>query len=248
MTEIRLVACDQNLSIGMRPKLASGNKNTVDLSVAFSGHWNGYQKSAVFFSSWDKSVYEIILDAGKCVVPHEVLQFSGYVFIGVRGVDPDTQDVKTSDLVKIRIEKGAPSGDSATKEPTPDVYQQILAKLDKIKNPEKIEETVAQAVTDYLAKNPITGGSRSTIGTANLIADRWMERGEKHYTQVVSIDGVTPHSQIDPTPNADQLAVFYNKELILVFENNSGVVTAHIIGQRLENDYAIQVTITEVST
>lgn len=119
--------------------------------------------------------------------------------------------------------------------------------LESLKAASVTGEDIAKAVSDYFEKNPVTTGSTATIRNVQLFADRWVEYDEKHYTQVVSVDGVTERSQVDPTPTAEQLAIFYNKELMLVFENEGGVVTAHIIGQKLENDYTIQVTITEVS-
>lgn len=106
------------------------------------------------------------------------------------------------------------------------------------------DEQIAKAVTAYFEKNPINAGR---IRNVQLLANRWIEKEEKHYTQVVSIDGVTANSQVDPTPTAEQLAIFYNKEFTMVFENEGGVVTAHLIGQKLESDYTIQVTITEVA-
>lgn len=105
------------------------------------------------------------------------------------------------------------------------------------------DEQVAKAVADYMEKHGYTSRNRDV----KLFADKWVEYDEKHYTQVVSIDGVTERSQVDPTPTANQVSIFYNKELMLVFENEGGVVTAHLIGQKLENDYTIQVTLTEVS-
>ena len=44
----------------------------------------------------------------------------------------------------------------------------------------------------------------------------------------------------------EQLAIFYDKSLALVAENEGGVVTVYAIGQKPENDYTIQATITEV--
>lgn len=108
------------------------------------------------------------------------------------------------------------------------------------------DEQVAKAVAAYFEKNPITAGSTTINRMVQLFADEWDKRSEKHYTQVVAIDGITPSSQVHPNPTADQLEIFYNKELMLVFENEGGVVTAHLIGQKLENDYTIQVTIVEV--
>jgi hypothetical protein len=118
--------------------------------------------------------------------------------------------------------------------------------LESLKASSVTDEQVAKALADYLEKNPIVAGSTSRNRNVQLFADRWGEYAEKHYTQVVTVDGVTNRSQVDPTPTADQLDIFYNKEFMLVFENEGGVVTAHLIGQKLENDYTIQVTITEV--
>jgi hypothetical protein len=245
MTVIRLATNDQKLTVALGPKLASGDKNSVYLHTIFSSHWNGFVKSAVFFTSWDKTVYEVLLDNNECVIPHEVLTLSGDLYIGVRGVDPDTYAVKTSTLVKYRIEKGAPVGDATSVGPTPDVYQQILAKLNGIKDLENVGEVVARAVSDYFEENPISVGSTATIGMVELFADRWVG-GENLYSQVVSISGVTENSQVDITPSVEQLVIFYEKDLTFVTENEGGVVTAYAIGQKPENDYTIQVTITEV--
>lgn len=115
--------------------------------------------------------------------------------------------------------------------------------LASLKGDPPSEEQIAKAVADYFVKNPINAGR---IRNVQLFADRWVKKDEKHYTQVVSIDGVTDRTQVDPTPTAAQVGIFYNKEFILVFENEDGVVTANLIGQKLENDYTIQVTLTEV--
>lgn len=83
------------------------------------------------------------------------------------------------------------------------------------------------------------------LGTVTLLASAWV--GDAHlYSQVVDIEGVTERSQVDLTPDVQQLAVFYDKDLSFVTENEDGVVTVYAIGQKPINDYTIQVTITEV--
>lgn len=83
------------------------------------------------------------------------------------------------------------------------------------------------------------------IANIDLLASNWI--GDKSpYSQVVTIDGVTENSQVDLTPSIEQLVVFYEKDLGFVTENEDGVVTVFAIGQKPENDYNIQVTITEV--
>lgn len=84
------------------------------------------------------------------------------------------------------------------------------------------------------------------IGYVNLLADSWVGEGVLH-SQVVSVDGATPNSQVDLTPSVEQLAIFYEKDLAFVTENTNGVVTVYAIGQKPANDYTIQVTITEVA-
>ena len=77
------------------------------------------------------------------------------------------------------------------------------------------------------------------------------------YSQVVKDDSeginqftnatITPNSKIDLQPNPDQLVVFHKKDLAFVTENDGGKVTVYCIGQQPQNDYTIQVTVTEVA-
>ena len=146
----------------------------------------------------------------------------------------------------VSVSSGIDNGETVLEE-----YSDILAEwesqIDTLKTTiDSMDEQIVQVVKNYMAEHPISSGSTATIGVVELLADKWEEVGENHYSQIVTIDGVTPNSQVDPKPNAEQLAVFYNKEMMLVFENEAGVVAAHLIGQRLKNDYTMQVTITEV--
>lgn len=89
--------------------------------------------------------------------------------------------------------------------------------------------------------------NKSRIADVVLLAANW--QGDAHpYSQVVTIPGVTANSQVDLTPNVEQLTVFYDKDLTFVTENEGGVVTVYAIGQKPTNDYTIQATITEVTT
>lgn len=84
------------------------------------------------------------------------------------------------------------------------------------------------------------------IANVNLLAANWTGTGNL-YSQVVEIDGITPYSQVDLTPDVAQLVIFYEKDLTFVTENEDGIVTVFAIGQKPENDYTVQVTITEVN-
>ena len=87
--------------------------------------------------------------------------------------------------------------------------------------------------------------SSARIAYIDLLAANWV--GDSNpYSQVVKIDGITENSQVDLTPSIEQLVIFYEKDLGFVTENEDGVVTVYAIGQKPENDYTMQVTITEV--
>lgn len=83
------------------------------------------------------------------------------------------------------------------------------------------------------------------IADVELPAAAWVG-AESPYSQVVTIAGVTKYSQVDLTPSVEQLAIFHNKDLAFVTENEGGVVTVYAIGDKPTNDYTMQVTITEV--
>ena len=85
----------------------------------------------------------------------------------------------------------------------------------------------------------------SKIGTVTLFASSWA--GDKSlYSQVVSIEGATKNSRIDLNPSVEQLAIFYEKDLAFVTENENGIITVYAIGEMPQNNYTMQVTITEV--
>jgi hypothetical protein len=87
--------------------------------------------------------------------------------------------------------------------------------------------------------------TNARIANVELLSANWVGNASP-YSQVVQIDGVTEYSQVDLTPSIEQLVIFYEKDLGFVTENEDGIVTVYAIGQKPENDYIIQVTITEV--
>lgn len=112
--------------------------------------------------------------------------------------------------------------------------------------PVKNNEPISMKVEKAYVVNTGTG-SIIRVAEVTLLASAWV--GEDNlYSQVVDIDGVTKNSQVDLTPDVQQLLVFYEKDLTFVTENEDGVVTVYAIGQKPANDYTIQVTITEVYT
>ena len=87
--------------------------------------------------------------------------------------------------------------------------------------------------------------SPEIVRSVTLLADAWQGEASP-YSQVVTIDGVTQYSKIDIQPDAEQLSIFYEKDVAFLAENEDGVVTVLCIGQKPINDYTVQVTMTEV--
>jgi hypothetical protein len=84
------------------------------------------------------------------------------------------------------------------------------------------------------------------VSEVTLLANNW--EGElSPYAQVVEIEGVTEYSQVDLKPDMEQLDVFHDKDISFVAENEDGIITVYLIGKKPENDYTMQVSITEVS-
>ncbi len=78
-------------------------------------------------------------------------------------------------------------------------------------------------------------------------ASAWVTEAESLHSQVVTVAGVTPNSKVDLLPSAEQLAIFHNKDVAFVTENEDGVVTVFAIGDKPTQDYTMQAQITEVT-
>ena len=89
------------------------------------------------------------------------------------------------------------------------------------------------------------GGSSAWLSSVILRASAWTG-ADSLYSQVVTIDGITEYSKVDLLPSVEQLAIFHNKDVAFVTENEDGVVTVYAIGDKPTIDYTMQVSITEV--
>lgn len=106
--------------------------------------------------------------------------------------------------------------------------------------------TYTREIISLLELKQAAGGSAIRVAEINLLAASWTG-DTSPYAQRVTIDGVTPYSQVDLKPSVEQLSIFHDKDLSFVAENEDGDVTVYAIGDKPTNDYTIQVSITEVS-
>ena len=93
-------------------------------------------------------------------------------------------------------------------------------------------------------------GGGSTTGAVigkskiTLYAEAW-QGNESPFYQVVDIK-VPANSKVDLQPSDEQQAIFEAKKLAFLAINDGGTVTVKAYGQKPENTYTIQCTITEV--
>lgn len=84
------------------------------------------------------------------------------------------------------------------------------------------------------------------VATITLSTDSWIG-SSNIWSQVVVINSVTNYSKIDLLPTAAQIADLQDCDITLVVENEDGVITVYAIGNKPEQDYTMQVFITEVA-
>ena len=90
------------------------------------------------------------------------------------------------------------------------------------------------------------GASSARLASVTILSSAWVTESESLHSQVVTIPGITEYSKVDLLPSVEQLAIFHNKDVAFVTENEDGVVTVYAIGDKPELDYTMQVQITEV--
>ena len=91
--------------------------------------------------------------------------------------------------------------------------------------------------------------------TSNINQPQWTEEVDSEgnflgrYKQEVTVENavITANSKIDLNPTSEMLAVFHEKDVAFVAENDNGNVVVYCIGQKPQNTYKdIPVTVTEV--
>lgn len=124
-TRIQARVTDQAIQLVNVPLIASGGLNEVRVDFTFCPKWANLGKTAVFYQD-PKQAYHALLVDDSAVVPAEVLAKDGLFYFGVFGDGED--QVRTTEVVSMTVVKGAITFKSIEPgEPTPDIYQQLLA-------------------------------------------------------------------------------------------------------------------------
>lgn len=149
----------QRLSFGEnKPEIFSGDQSIDFVEFTFEDAMWNFPDIWAIFSRFKGTSYQVALEDNKVMIPAEVMQKKGYVYIGLMATDGE--NVQTSNVLQYSIGQGATNVDAIT--PSASIYEQFLADLDayktavadldniesRITTAEGSVSTIEQAVTD----------------------------------------------------------------------------------------------------
>lgn len=126
-TIINAKIIDQKIQLTNTPLIASGSEGVLQIHCAFDSLWSGYEVTAVFYREEKQGinapVYHVPVYLSSVTVPHEVLKSEGHFYFGFMGVAENT---RTTEVIRLKIERGAITEGLSVPEPTPDIYTQLM--------------------------------------------------------------------------------------------------------------------------
>ena len=96
----------------------------------------------------------------------------------------------------------------------------------------------------------ITEEDYYSVDDAGNIVDENGDAIKIRYAQHIDVSDatITANSKVDLNPTQEMLAIFHEKDLAFVTENDNKDVWVYCVGQKPANEYTIPVTVTEVTT
>ena len=208
---------NQNISRIDNFSPAEKSENYLEALFNFkTDDWKDCTKTAIFENSNSKVIKDVILSNDKCLVPWEVLEEKATIKVSVYGIN--LSEKITTDMAEFSLNSTV-SGGSATTEPTPDVYQQIIAMLDDIAQNGVTDEQIERAVEKYLAEHPIGGVDEAevqrivadyiSVNKEELKGDKGDkgDKGEPGNNGINGADGYTPIKGIDYWTEEDKTEI-----------------------------------------
>lgn len=145
---IRIDVKGQKLSACKCETLVSDSLNIIDIKFAFSEEWGGLTKTVQFHQIDEETkklkTYNVLLDeSDEAMLPNEIK--AGVVLISVFGVSGNVR--LTTAALALPVEKSGFVGDGETPiPPTPDLYQQIIARFEEATQGESAFDEVVTAL------------------------------------------------------------------------------------------------------
>ena len=167
-TQIKVKCTDQILEITEAPVVASGGFKEDKILFEFCPLWDGFTKTATFYVKKSEVFTSEVDFENTCIIPHEVLENPGNIFFGVFGVNGDGV-TRTSEVIKYKIVQGAITEDNKPSDPTPDIYEQTLARLNNITTGGvTVDSVLSDTSTNPIQNKAVSAALKNhTAGTEN---------------------------------------------------------------------------------
>lgn len=151
------------------PDVLTYNKEKVVAKFDFDENWTGIV-TALFHVNGE--VYPMVLaEDGTCQIPLECFGTKTYQF----QVGCICGDLLTTNKVAVRFTESCYVENTSIPEPTEDIYNQIIARMNEIEVGGVSDERIAEAVENYLAKNPIdTNKTSEFVAMVHGTATTWI--------------------------------------------------------------------------
>lgn len=150
MSIIKVNCVDQTLVFENTPVIASGGLREDFVAFSFCPLWAGYYKTAVFWRDVTTAYHMALDETNSCEIPPEVLAKEGIIHFGVFGVN-NAGDRRTSNVLHYNIELGAITEGTQPSDPTPELYDQLLAAVASLGDNKGKADKVESATAGNLA-------------------------------------------------------------------------------------------------
>lgn len=232
-------------------RVVAKSKKFLKAQFVFNESWDKINlKTAIFKSDFDEEPYSQILDdEGFCEVPWETIGLESELTVSVFGVGYDGTELITVNKAYVNIEESGYEDGRTPEEPTPSVYQQILAMIDEIKQKAGFQTIVVNKLPSVGEKNTIYLVPQSKKSQSNYYNEYIYVNGSfeqigttqvdlTEYTKKTYVDGELAKKQNNLTSRqlnnindvenkADKSEIPTVPSNVSAFRNDSGYLTRH---------------------
>lgn len=210
--------------------VAADSVKFLKAKFVFDEDWTGYTVTVTFTNLDTKVSRKVLLDGTHvCEIPHEILAGKGRMNVYAEGICGDS--VATTAMMKhpllIRESGRWQAGESIL--PTPDIYQQILMRLNDFQEGEDLKRKITEAVEAYFAGHPSLGGAGIqsvgineeghlivTLASGDAIDAGLLPEGAPGED---GADGYTPSIEVETDTDTEYRLNIINKDMTITTPN-----------------------------
>ena len=194
--------------------LTTENVNSVVCSFSFSEEYDDLDLFAVFYRDDDLNRFVQLVN-GKCVIPWEMLETAGVLYIGAYGIKNTTDTVEkriTSNAISARVLKSLDSSTSANAAPSPDVWEQYRAEVLGYRDATKLYTAQAETYATEAEGNAVTAvRSASQANASALLADESAVQAEQAAASITVNAKEVASVAENAKESADQALLYRNQ-------------------------------------